>query len=109
MSEFRYAVNVLPKPGILDPQGRAVELSLPHLKITTVSRVRVGRRVELTVTAAAEPAARVVVDGLAKELLSNPLIEAYAIELLEATSSTVSAVGSGTDSGASSGAKVTPS
>ena len=87
MSEFRYAVNVLPKPGILDPQGRAVEQSLPHLKVTTVSRVRVGRRVELTVTAKAEPEARLVVDGLAKELLSNPLIEAYAIEVLEAAPS----------------------
>jgi phosphoribosylformylglycinamidine synthase len=100
MSQFRYAVNVLPKPGILDPQGRAVELSLPHLNVTTVSRVRVGRRVELTVTAATEPAARAVVDGLAKELLSNPLIEAYAVELLEATSSTVSDAGSGAGSGA---------
>jgi phosphoribosylformylglycinamidine synthase PurS subunit len=90
MSEFRYAVNVLPKPGILDPQGRAVELSLPHLKVTNVSKVRVGRRVELTVTAGAEAEARAVVDGLAKELLSNPLIEVYAIELLEGTSSAVS-------------------
>jgi phosphoribosylformylglycinamidine synthase len=87
MSEFRYAVNVLPKPGILDPQGRAVELSLPHLNVTTVSRVRVGRRVELTVAAATEPAARAVVDGLAEELLSNPLIESYTVELLEGTSS----------------------
>jgi phosphoribosylformylglycinamidine synthase len=91
MSEFRYAVNVLPKPGILDPQGRAVELSLPHLNVTTVSKVRVGRRVELTVTAAAEPEARAVVDGLAKDLLSNPLIEVYAIELLEGTSSVTAA------------------
>jgi phosphoribosylformylglycinamidine synthase len=91
MSEFRYAVNVVPKPGILDPQGRAVELSLPHLNVTTVSRVRVGRRVELTVAANGEPEARAVVDGLAKELLSNPLIEVYAIDLLEATSSAVSA------------------
>jgi phosphoribosylformylglycinamidine synthase PurS subunit len=90
MSEFRYAVNVLPKPGILDPQGRAVELSLPHLNVTTVSAVRVGRRVELTVATESEPQARLVVDGLAKELLSNPLIEVYAIELLEATSSAVS-------------------
>lgn len=91
MSEFRYAVNVLPKPGILDPQGRAVELSLPHLHVTTVSKVRVGRRVELTVAAAAEPEARLVVDGLAKELLSNPLIEVYAIELLEGASSVTAA------------------
>ncbi len=82
MSEFRYAVNVVPKPGILDPQGRAVELSLPHLNITTVSRVRVGRRVELTVAADTEALALGVVDGLAKEMLSNPLIEAYTIELL---------------------------
>lgn len=88
MSEFRYAVNVLPKPGILDPQGRAVELSLPHLNVTNVSRVRVGRRAELTVTADSEAEALRVVEGLAKELLSNPLIESYAIEILEATSST---------------------
>jgi phosphoribosylformylglycinamidine synthase PurS subunit len=91
MSEFRYAVNVLPKAGILDPQGRAVEQSLPHLNVTTISRVRVGRRVELTATADTEAAARAVVDGLAKELLSNPLIEAYNLELLEGTSSAVSA------------------
>ncbi len=90
MSEFRYAVNVLPKPGILDPQGRAVELSLPHLNVSNVSKVRVGRRAELTVTAGSEPEARAAVDGLARELLSNPLIEVYAIELLEATSSSVS-------------------
>jgi phosphoribosylformylglycinamidine synthase PurS subunit len=82
MSDFRYAVNVLPKPGILDPQGRAVELSLPHLHVTNVSKVRIGRRAELTVTAESEAEARGVVDGLAKELLSNPLIEAYTLELL---------------------------
>jgi phosphoribosylformylglycinamidine synthase len=91
MSEFRYAVNVLPKQGILDPQGRAVEQSLPHLNVTTVSKVRVGRRVELTATAEDEASARAVVDGLAKELFSNPLIEAYEIELLEGTSSATSA------------------
>jgi phosphoribosylformylglycinamidine synthase PurS subunit len=88
MSEFRYAVNVLPKPGILDPQGRAVELSLPHLNVTNVSRVRVGRRAELTVAAESEADARRMVQSLAGELLSNPLIETYTIELLEGTSST---------------------
>jgi phosphoribosylformylglycinamidine synthase PurS subunit len=80
MTAYRYAVNVTPKPGILDPQGRAVERSLPHLGIEGVSAVRVGRRVELTVDAADEREARGVVDRLASELLSNPLIEAYAVE-----------------------------
>jgi len=80
MSAYRFAVNVTPKPGILDPQGRAVERSLPHLGIAGVSAVRVGRRVELTVEASDEDAARAVVDRLASELLSNPLIEAYEVE-----------------------------
>ena len=89
--DFRFAVNVSPKPGILDPQGRAVEGSLDHLGIEGVSAVRVGRRIELTVTAADEATARATVERLASELLSNPLIEAYAIEAAGATSSTVRA------------------
>jgi phosphoribosylformylglycinamidine synthase subunit PurS len=87
--DFRFAVNVSPKPGILDPQGRAVEGSLGHLGIGGVSAVRVGRRIELTVAAANEAEARATVERLAGELLSNPLIEAYAIEPLGAASSSV--------------------
>jgi phosphoribosylformylglycinamidine synthase subunit PurS len=82
MSQFRFAVNVMPKPGILDPQGRAVEGSLGHLGINGVSGVRVGRRVELAVEAAGIEAAGVVVERLARELFSNPLIEAFEIERL---------------------------
>jgi len=91
MSTHRFAVNVTPKPGILDPQGRAVEGSLGHLGIGGVSAVRVGRRVELTVDAADEADARAVVERLAGELLANPLIEAYAIESIAGASSTVGA------------------
>jgi phosphoribosylformylglycinamidine synthase subunit PurS len=87
--EVRFAVNVAPKEGILDPQGRAVEGSLGHLGIEGVSAVRVGRRVELTVTADDAAAARAVVERLATELLSNPLIESFAIEELAASSSLV--------------------
>ena len=84
---IRYAVNVRPKPGILDPQGRAVESSLRHLAIDGVSDVRVGRRVELTVAADSEAAARAVVERLAEELLSNPLIEAFDVEEIGGASS----------------------
>jgi phosphoribosylformylglycinamidine synthase PurS subunit len=85
---FSYAVNVTPKPGILDPKGRAVEGSLGHLGLEGIHDVRVGRRVELTVDAADENAAREVVERLAAELLSNPLIEVFEVEQIGATSST---------------------
>ncbi|HEX3265146.1 MAG TPA: phosphoribosylformylglycinamidine synthase subunit PurS [Candidatus Limnocylindrales bacterium] len=83
MSAYRFAVNVLPKDGILDPQGRAVEGSLGHLGIDGVSAVRVGRRVELTVEANDEADARMTVERLARELFSNPLIESFAIEWVD--------------------------
>ena len=95
MSSHRFAVNVTPKPGILDPQGRAVEGSLGHLGIDGVSAVRVGRRIELTVDADGAPAARGVVERLAAELLANPLIEAYTIEEIGAASSTTSSAARG--------------
>jgi phosphoribosylformylglycinamidine synthase len=77
MSTFRYVVSVMPSEGILDPQGRAVETSLPHLGVHSVHHVRVGRRVELSVDAASETEARAVADRLAAELFANPLIEAW--------------------------------
>jgi phosphoribosylformylglycinamidine synthase PurS subunit len=90
MTSYRFAVNVTPKPGILDPAGRAVEGSLGHLGIEGVQDVRIGRRVELTVEAAGEATARATVERLARELLSNPLIEVFAIEAIGATSSATS-------------------
>jgi phosphoribosylformylglycinamidine synthase PurS subunit len=80
MGSFRFAVSVMPKDGILDPQGRAVEASLPHLGVDSVHGVRVGRRVELWVDAADASGARAVVERLAGELFANPLIEAWSIE-----------------------------
>ena len=88
MTSYRFAVNVTPKPGILDPQGRAVEGSLGHLGIEGVSGVRVGRRVELTIDAPDERAGRTIAERLAADLLSNPLIEAYEVELIGEASST---------------------
>ncbi len=87
MASYRFAVSVMPKPGILDPQGRAVEQSLPHLGVDTVHGVRVGRRVELTVEAGSEPEARVVVERLAAELFANPLIERWSVEPVAGASS----------------------
>jgi phosphoribosylformylglycinamidine synthase subunit PurS len=82
VSEYRFAVSVMPRPGILDPQGRAVENALPQLGASSVHGVRVGRRVEMTVEAADEAEARAIVERLAGELLANPLVEDWRVELL---------------------------
>jgi phosphoribosylformylglycinamidine synthase PurS subunit len=81
VSAFRFAVDVMPRDGILDPQGRAVEQALPELGAQSVHGVRVGRRVELTVEADSEADARAVVEKLAADLLANPLVERWSIEL----------------------------
>jgi phosphoribosylformylglycinamidine synthase len=86
VTSFRFVVSVMPRDGILDPQGRAVETSLPHLGVTSVHGVRVGRRVELAVDAADAAEAQAVVEGLAGELFANPLIESWTVEPLGPTS-----------------------
>jgi phosphoribosylformylglycinamidine synthase subunit PurS len=77
---MRVSVLVRPKPGILDPQGEAVETSLRHLGFA-VDEARVGRLVDLEVEADNEAHARELVERMCGELLANPLIESYEIEL----------------------------
>jgi phosphoribosylformylglycinamidine synthase subunit PurS len=73
-------VLVRPKQGILDPQGDAVERALEHLGFA-VSGARVGKVVDLEVQADDEAAARAQVEKMCEQLLANPLIESYEIEL----------------------------
>ena len=84
MSSYHFSVAIMPRDGILDPQGRAVEAALPQLGASAVHGVRVGRRIELTVDAADEASARRVVEKLASDFLANPLVERWAIEEPEA-------------------------
>jgi phosphoribosylformylglycinamidine synthase len=82
MTGYRFAVDVMPREGILDPQGRAVENALPQLDAANVHQVRVGRRIELTVEAADGESARATVEKLAADFLANPLVERWSIEEL---------------------------
>jgi phosphoribosylformylglycinamidine synthase PurS subunit len=77
---YRFSVSIMPRDGILDPAGRAVEAALPELHADNVHGVRVGRRVELTVEADSADSAKSTVDSLAADFLANPLIESWAIE-----------------------------
>jgi len=76
----RATVLVRPKSGILDPQGEAVGNALGHLGFA-VAGARVGRVVDLEVEAADAAEARAQVERMCQQLLANPLIESYEIEL----------------------------
>jgi phosphoribosylformylglycinamidine synthase len=75
----RFEVLVSLKPGLLDPQGKAVEGALPAMGWRNASNVRVGKHIELTIEADSEQAAREQVEEMARRLLSNPVIEDYRI------------------------------
>jgi phosphoribosylformylglycinamidine synthase len=81
-------VDVTLRAGLLDPQGKAVEGSLPALGWSNVSNVRVGKHIELDIDADDEPSARAELDEMAVRLLSNPVIESYTIRSV-ATSGTL--------------------
>jgi phosphoribosylformylglycinamidine synthase len=77
---MRATVLVRPKQGILDPQGEAVESSLRQLGFA-VAEARIGRVVDLEVEAGDAEQARAAVEEMCRQLLANPLIESYEIEL----------------------------
>ena len=77
---MKATVLVRPKPGILDPQGQAVEGSLRHLGFE-VREARVGRLVDVDVATNDPAEALAQLERMCEQLLTNPLIESYAIEL----------------------------
>ena len=77
---MKATVLVRPKSGILDPQGEAVESSLRKLGFD-VGAARVGRVVDLEIDAASADDARAAVERMCEQLLANPLIESYEIEV----------------------------
>ena len=73
----------MPKPEILDPQGKAVLGALPRLGFTGVSEVRQGKRFELELAGDATPEVLAEVEKMAETLLSNPVIENYVVSVEE--------------------------
>ena len=80
MIDIRFAVNVSPKPGILDPQGEAVQASLRQLGFA-IDEARVGRVIDLELNGADAESAHAELERACEQLLANPLIESYEITL----------------------------
>ena len=79
----RVVVDVMPKPEILDPQGKAVLGALPRLGFSGVSDVRQGKRFELEVEGEITDEVLAAIDKMAEGLLSNPVIEDYEVHVEE--------------------------
>ncbi len=77
----RVVVDVMPKPEILDPQGKAVLGALPRLGFEGVVDVRQGKRFELELKGDLDDAALDRVRQMAETLLSNPVIEDFEVHV----------------------------
>lgn len=77
----KVVVEVMPKPEILDPQGKAVLGALPRLGFSGVTDVRQGKRFELEIAGEVSDEVLEQVRQMAATLLSNPVIESYEVRV----------------------------
>lgn len=78
---FKATVTVMLKPGVLDPQGRAIGHALGTMGFEGVGEVRAGKVIELELTAPDAVAAKAQAESMAKRLLANTVIESYRVEI----------------------------
>lgn len=81
MMSFHVHVRVMPRAGLLDPQGLAVEHALSALGFSEAGSVRVGRAIELDVSAPSRDEAMSRARQMCDKLLANPVTEDYLLEL----------------------------
>jgi phosphoribosylformylglycinamidine synthase subunit PurS len=85
MNRYRIAVHIVPRRGILDPQGKTVADALHTLGFSAVRDVHVGRHVVVELDARDEQAAEQSTRDMCERLLANPVTEDYEIAAVEAT------------------------
>jgi phosphoribosylformylglycinamidine synthase PurS subunit len=78
---MKVRVHIRLKPGVLDPQGKAIGNALASLGFMGIDDVRQGKLIELDLTEADPIRARDQVEAMCQDLLANPVIEDYTIEL----------------------------
>lgn len=79
---FTANINIMPRPEILDPQGKATLHGLKNLGFEGMDELRVGRRVELQIEAADKTAAEVAVKEACRKLLANTVTEVFSFEII---------------------------
>ena len=79
--KFTAEINIMPRPELLDPQGKAVLLGLEHLGLDQVNDVRIGKHITLQLDAENETIAREKVEKACSKLLANLIMESYTFNL----------------------------
>ena len=78
---MKVRVHITLKPGVLDPQGKAIAHALEVLGFDGVNEVRQGKYLELDLAETDPELARSAVEAMCARLLANPVIESYAIDV----------------------------
>lgn len=80
---YKATVRVTLRNSILDPQGKASRQALNNLGLQEVNNVRIGKLIEMEVNADSEDQARSITETACKQLLANPVMEDFKIEITE--------------------------
>jgi len=80
---YNAKVYVTLRPSVLDPAGKAVRSGLGHMGYDNISKIRIGKYIEVDLTAEDEASAQQQLDKICDQLLANPVIKDYRIEVLE--------------------------
>ena len=80
---YQAQIYVTLRPSVLDPSGVAVQSGLKHMGYDNIDRIRIGKYIELTLTAEDEASAKQQLDRICDQMLANPVIENYRFELTE--------------------------
>ncbi len=78
---YKARIYVTLRPSVLDPAGTAVQSGIKHMGYDNVEAVRIGKFIEMSLTADSEAAAKAQLDKVCDQLLANPVIENYCFEL----------------------------
>ena len=79
--KYQARIYVTLRPSVLDPAGTAVQSGLEHMGYANVESVRIGKYIEVNLTATDETQAHAQLDKMCDQLFANPTIENYRIEL----------------------------
>ena len=94
MTRYHLQILVSPRPGLLDPQGKAIHHALDRLEFPGVRGVRVGKLIRLELDADSADAAVASATEMGRRLLANPVTEDFQVELLDGAAG-LSGVGGG--------------